>query len=260
MANKIQNAFGSIKADPALIESTKQFITEKSRTKTRLFHRPVYHRMLALASIMLILFVGFSSYSFIQKPVSYVSIDVNPSIELGLNRFDKVVSMTAYNGEGEEILEGLSLNGKTYTDAIDMIVESEAMSMYLTDTSELVFTVASDRSREKELKKGVDRCSGHIGHSSQSVSTDIEIVSQAHEEGLSLGKYYAYLQLNEYDENVTVDVCRDMSMDEIHSLISEHEQDGTHNQNKKHKGSDDVVEGGNTTPHQKREHHQKENH
>ena len=53
-----------------------------------------------------------AGYSWVQRPVSYVSIDVNPSIELALNRFDRVVYAAAYNLEGEEILNGLSLKGK----------------------------------------------------------------------------------------------------------------------------------------------------
>ena len=78
------------------------------------------------------------------------------------------------------------------------------------------------------MKAGVEKCSGRIEHKSESVSADIEVVPQAHDHGLSLGKYYAYLQLNQYDESVTVDECKDMSMAEIHGLISEHEHGGEH--------------------------------
>lgn len=51
-----------------------------------------------------------------------------------------------------------------------------------------------------------------MGHASESIYVDKEIVSEAHDHGCSLGKYYAYLQLSQYDDSVTVDDCRNMSM------------------------------------------------
>ena len=228
LANKIQDAFDNIKAEPQLVESTKQFLSEKRREKGEPSRRLAFPKALAAVCIALLLGIGIGGYgySWVQAPVSYVAIDVNPSMELALNRFDKVVSVKAYNREGEEILRDLSLRGKRYTDAIDLIMASKAMEAYLTEKAELVFTVAADSSRESELKSGVEGCAGHSGHNSQSFSVDMEAAAKAHDSGLSLGKYYAWLQLLQYDDTVTVDDCRDMSMAEIHGLISEHEHDG----------------------------------
>ena len=255
MANRIQEAFDSIKAQPQLTESTKQFISEKYRKKTWLFHKPKLNRVFAAACMAFAMLLGIGGYSWFQTPVSYLSIDVNPSIELALNRFDRVVAMTAYNVEGEEILESLSLKGKKYTDAIDLIVENKVMAPYLKDEAELVFTVAAAGGRESELKSGVERCSNHIGHNCQSVSADVGIVPQAHGYGLSLGKYYAYLQLVQYDDTVTVDECRNMSMSEIHGLISEHQQNGGHCQEREHESPDESgVDASGMTSHQNGHH------
>ena len=49
------------------------------------------------------------------------------------------------------------------------------------------------------------------------------MASNAHDNGLSVGKYSAYLQLLQYDESVTVDDCKNMSMAQIHNQIIEHE-------------------------------------
>lgn len=224
MSNKIYDVFDHIKASPSVKETTKEFLTKKREQKTSRFFRTVYRRTLAAACMMLALTAGLFGYSWVQTPVSYVSIDVNPSVELALNRYDKVVSAAAYNEEGEAIIQGLSLKGKTYTEAIDAIIESEAMGQYLTEEAELVFTVAAEGSREAELRAGVESCSGHISHSSEHVSADIGTVSEAHAHGISLGKYNAYLQLLQYDAEVTVEECRHMSMNEIHGLVHAHQQ------------------------------------
>lgn len=229
MGNSIHDAFDNIKADPQMKEATKRYFAVRYQKKNSLFANRTFHRTFAAACAMLLLIVGFGGYHWTKEPVSYVSIDINPSVELGLNRFERVVSAVAYNPEGEEILQGLSLKGKEYTEAIDLIVGSEAMAPYLEKEDELVFTVAAQSSREKVIEAGVAHCSGHIGHSSHSVSADMETVNQAHDNGMSVGKYNAYLQLSEYDSTVTVDECKHMSMSQIHGMISEHgQEEGCH--------------------------------
>ena len=90
-----------------------------------------------------------------------------------------------------------------------------------------MLTLAADSSRT-ELKTGVEECCSHIGHGSRSVSVDVNIASEAHDNGLSVGKYSAYLQLAQYDDSITIDNCRDMSMAQIHSQILEHEHGSGH--------------------------------
>ena len=228
MANKLQDAFDNIQAEPQLIESTRQFLSNERQKKTRRTARPAFGKVVATACMILLLTTGIGGYFWTQEAVSYVSIDVNPSIELALNRLDRVVSVKAFNAEGVEVLNGLSLKGKSYMRAIDVIVESEAMGAYLAEGEELVFTVAAREERQDELKSGVESCAGQLGHKSQSVSVDMETASQAHGCEISPGKYYAWQQLKQYDDTVTVDACRDMSMTQLYDLISEHEKDHGH--------------------------------
>ncbi len=228
MTDKIHNAFDNIKADDQLKESTKQFLLSKRKNKTILANYILFQKKFAIACLILVFVTGIKGYLWIQSPVSYISIDVNPSIELALNCFDKVISVTAYNSEGEEILKSLSLKGKLYTTAIDEIVESQIMDTYITDESELIFTIAADKAKESSISTKVKRCCEHSGHNSQSISTDTSIVIQAHNHGLSLGKYYAYLQLIQYDNTVTIDDCRNMSMSELHELIAGYEHSSEH--------------------------------
>ncbi len=228
MANKIQDAFDNIKADSRLKESTKQFLSEKRSGRACRRNRLVFRIALAAACAALFLLMGMGGYAWIQMPVSYVSIDVNPSIELTLNRFDKVISAAAYNDEGKRIIEKLSLQGKKYTDAIDLLVDSEDMKSFLTDQSEFVFTVAADGSRQKAIRTGLESCASRIGYRSSSFGTDLSLVAKAHEYAVSVGRYSAYLELARYDESITVDDCRHMTMTEIHGLIDEHHQEEGH--------------------------------
>ena len=218
--NKIQQAFDDIRADTQLIESTKQALAAKRGKKTRKKTGMVF----TLVCMALSFAAGMQVYAWIQTPISYVSIDVNPSMELALNRLDRVVSASSYNDEGAEILDGLRLRGKKYTDAIKMIMESSAMDAYLTDDPELLFAVAADGDREPTLETGVTDASRETGHSCHSVSTDIETAALAHDNGLSLGKYNAYLSLMQYDSAITAEQCKDMSISEIYALLQQLQQ------------------------------------
>lgn len=187
---------------------------------------PIGKTVAAVCAMVLIL-IGIGGYSWLLTPVSYVSIDINPSMELALNRLDRVVSVTSYNPQGDELIKNLHLKGKKYIQAIYMITENDRLKQYLQLEEELVLTVAADSSKTA-LKAGVEQCCSHIGHGTRSVSVDVEVAQKAHDNGLSVGKYSAYLQLSQYDDSVTIDQCKKMSMAQIHSQIIEHEHGTGH--------------------------------
>lgn len=223
LANHIHDAFDSIRADEELKGSTRQFLLEQRSGRGVHSRRPGISKMLVAVCILMLVVVGAGGYSWMQTPVSYVSIDVNPSVELSLNRLDRVVGITAFNADGAALINGLSLKGKKYTDAVNLIVDGTVMRAYLSDDAELVFTVAAPGMRSAELQAGIAQCHSAGGHNCYSVSADIGLVSVAHGYGFSLGKYHAYLQLSAYDSTITVEDCREMSMAEIHQCIREHD-------------------------------------
>ncbi len=236
MKDALQRAFGQVRADEALKASAARYLAEE-----REGYRPRRSRLrpaLAAACAALLLCVGLGGYQLLFVPVSYVSIDVNPSVELSLNRLDRVVSATAYNEEGEALLAGLALSGRTYTQAIDALLESEAAEGYLEGPSGLTFTVASG-SEEKDaaLLRGIEDWDGYGAYGAQSWSTDMDCLAQAHSHGLSFGKYAAFLTLSEYDDTLTAEDCHGMSMSEICSRIQKHESGEYHHYGGSHHGS-----------------------
>ncbi len=231
MANKIHDAFENVKADPALKQSTIQFLEGKRKKKQPMFSYVPIGKTVAAVCAMVLILIGIGGYSWLLTPVSYVSIDINPSMELALNRLDRVVSVTSYNPQGDELIKNLHLKGKKYIQAIYMITENDRLKQYLQLEEELVLTVAADSSKTA-LKAGVEQCCSHIGHGTRSVSVDVEVAQKAHDNGLSVGKYSAYLQLSQYDDSVTIDQCKKMSMAQIHSQIIEHEHGTGHGHGK----------------------------
>lgn len=85
-------------------------------------------------------------------PYSYVSIDVNPSIEFSLNRFDKVLSIKAVNDDGQEILEHIDLNelkNDDINEAVKEVVKEIKDSGFFTDEESGLVVAASSKTKEK---------------------------------------------------------------------------------------------------------------
>lgn len=223
LTNKIHDAFDLVEANEELKSSTASFLRKEREKRGGQARRPAWRTTFAAVCAMAALLIGVGGYYYTTRtPVSYVSIDVNPSVELALNRFDRVVSAAAYNEDGEIVLDDVDVNGKLYTDAIDAIVESDAMRSYLNTNSALTFTVAAaDDDKESAIMTGIENCAGCQEHGGQSYSANMDSITTAHECGLSFGKYAAYLVLSQYDDTVTTEECQNMSMAEIRERIHE---------------------------------------
>jgi len=228
MENKIHSAFAQVRASERLKESTARYLAQqRGRTSVRGGPWDASRRsagwirgLAAVCAVLALVMVGGIWRGMVWTPVSYVSVDVNPSVELGLNRFDRVVSATAYNEDGALVLEGLGLEGRPYTDAVEMLLDSEAMASYL----------PPDADRQARLLEGVNACAGRLECGSVCYGADTSYVAAAHECGMSLGKYAAWQTLSQYGQTLTEDECRSMTMDELHDRIHECEDSGGHHE------------------------------
>ncbi|MEG1988229.1 MAG: hypothetical protein RR035_03515, partial [Oscillibacter sp.] len=79
--------------------------------------------------------LGVSAYAY-MAPVSYVSMDVNPSIEYTLNRFDRVLSVQAVNEDGARVLqETENLKNKPIDEVIRLTLTEIAKEGYFDNSA-----------------------------------------------------------------------------------------------------------------------------
>ena len=117
MDHKVREAFEQIHADADLKQKTKDALAKRLSNKRRM---PVGRVPLTAAfACMAALVLATGIYFSYTTPVAAVSIDVNPSIELQVNLFDRVISVQGYNEEGTKLAESLSVENMNYTEAID---------------------------------------------------------------------------------------------------------------------------------------------
>lgn len=177
-----------------------------------------------LVPVMLVLVMGISlaCFRYFFEPVAYVSIDVNPSIELVLNRLGNVTAAEAYNNDGQLVLGKLTLTGLPVSYAPEQILTNETMQPYLTEENDLTITVAAKDPRQEEALLAVI-AENPVCQQSQGVGChgQMELVEQAHQAGMSMGKYRASMELCRNDSTMTLERCAEMTMAQIHACLRE---------------------------------------
>ena len=77
----------------------------------------------AVAAILVATVVlSLGGYKVYATPVNYLSVDINPSVKLGINLFDKVIEIVPLNKEAKEIVDDLELKNENIEDAVSKII------------------------------------------------------------------------------------------------------------------------------------------
>lgn len=217
--NRIQKSMNKIQASEELKKSTLQYLEkqQKKQSYRKGFRTRFMPRLVLTAFCFLALLLGVGGYSVYIRPVSYISIDVNPSIELGINRFEKVVSAVAYNQDGQDILQHLSLKNISYMQAIDKLLKEESYDKFLTEDSLLIFTIISDRS--DTIMEEINANQDFQAYAALTYISDKTCMEEAHQHEMSFGKYRVYIELSQYDESITIEDCHGMTIGEMQDRI-----------------------------------------
>lgn len=218
MRDNIRQAFGQVHADPALKARTRDFVA--AQTQPRLA-RPARRlpQVLAASACLLVLLAG--SYWLYFFPTARISIDINPSIELSVNRFDRVIGVEGWNEDGQALAETLNIQFDTYTEAVEAILADPQIDALLAGGGAMDITVVAPQNDQcSRMLTNLERCTA--GHRNTRCHTaQPEVLDSAHDLGLSCGKYRAYLELYALDPSITPEQVGSMTMREIRDLLAQ---------------------------------------
>lgn len=220
MYDRMKDAFDGVHAEEALKEKTREYLYKKTNgySKKKVFHHGFRYGLSAVACALLI-FIGGNWLYF--TPTAEISIDINPSIELSVNRFDRVISVNGYNEDGDILAEQLDIKFADYTEAIDEVMKNEKIADLLSgDAVMTIAVVGGGETQSQRILSGVKQCTADRKNTYCYCAQKDE-VEHAHEMGLSYGKYKAYLELRELNPDITAEEVTEMTMREIRDLIAE---------------------------------------
>lgn len=207
MSGKIKKAFSEIHADESLKRKTFEKITAKPKCI------PFGYKLAPAMAIMVLMFMGKIYFT----PVSYISIDINPSIELEINTFDRVIEVIAGNVDAEKIVHSVSLKNLNYVDAMELLENTASFAPYKDSYTEI--TVISRNNRNSsQIVENIKSC-GFGGENVFCYSGGKDCREIAEENGISTGKYRAYLELKEVNPDITIEEIRDLPMATIRKMI-----------------------------------------
>lgn len=209
MNERIKQAFAQIHAEDTLKQNTYEYVLRKAQG--RRVHRI---RAIAAASIACAAITAGGSMLFFT-PTSVISIDVNPSVELAVNRFDRVISVDGRNDDGTQFAAGINVRFEDYAAAVDKVLQS----LRLSEDDVVSITVAGENESKSDIMLENVQNSAAVYNQAHCYSTELSEVADAHDLGLSCGKYRAFLELQQLDPSVTAEEVQTMTMSEIHERI-----------------------------------------
>ncbi|MDF2613919.1 MAG: hypothetical protein K0S71_1705 [Clostridia bacterium] len=214
----------------------KSSVLHKAGIKKRYFWN-VYSKNVMVASVvvcMLLLTGIVKGHSYYKEPVAYLDVDINPSIELGINRWDRIVEAKGYNREGEKILEITSvLNKKVEAGVKEIIEEADKEGFFNKEGGGAVaLTSVTDDSEEaqKLTEASKEAAEEYIAVQEIEVEVITENVAlerrvEAKEIGITPGKLNLIQKLQALDDKIVVEEYKDTSVKEIMKSIKELKKD-----------------------------------
>lgn len=221
MRDELKTALDKVTADEALRQSTRAFLARQTHDYGTAKARPrTARRMAAAFACLALVVVGGTGYWAYFSPTCAISIDINPSVELAVNRFDKVILVDGIGEDGEALAETLDVRFLNYADALDCLLQNPAVEDYLAQDEVLSIAVAGDNQGQADaILAQSETCTA----GTQNVychAANAEEVEQAHEAGLSFGKYQAFLELQSLDASITPEDVQGLTMREIRDRIA----------------------------------------
>ena len=218
------------------IETSKGQGSATPQKRRKALHFAKGGRIAAIAACLALVACLIGGVADFLRPVAYVGIDVNPSVELTLNRFDIVVGTHALNDDGQRALDEASCMWRPFDDAARDL--DGAMRTIAGEGAVVEVSIDCDNeSRYAALAAQSNDCFGCNGEA-HCDRTNAEERQAAHDSGMGVAKYRAYQELQEAGVDISAEKCASMSMRELRDLLAKNGVDASEGENK-HPGMGD---------------------
>ena len=227
----VKSALEVIIPEDRLIQETEILLSRTmSKKKFSIKKCSINKLKFITAAACLSIIIGVLSLYIYQKPVSYLSFDVNPSLELEINRFDRVINVNFFNVDARNLVSEDELNSLKTAEAVSLIIKRVNEKGYLSRSEASVMTIATNSYSLNKSNQLLHDCISNINISSKSINmisfvASKELKKEADLLSLSFGKLELIKIMQQLDKTITVDDLRDASitsiMNDIYYLTSD---------------------------------------
>lgn len=189
----------------------------------------VLYRTAAVLAACLLLLLGVVYYSGNLLTDTVISLDVNPSLEIQVNKKDQVLDVVPLNPDGEAILDGMNLYKTDLDVAVNALIGSMVQNGYITELSNTILVSVSNKDTDKadQIKESIvldiretlsqSDISADIYEQKVSETKDVQEIAKKY--GISVGKASFLLKLTQQDSSLSLEELAQMSMEEIAKII-----------------------------------------
>ncbi|MCZ8523823.1 MULTISPECIES: anti-sigma factor domain-containing protein [Paenibacillus] len=182
--------------------------------------------MAAAVIFCIVLFASWGGKLGSPDVVAYVSMDINPSIEMGIDIEENVLELRGLNEDGNALIENVDYQGKKLENVTDVLLDRAEKKPLATGEAEIVIAstvvgtnpAMNDEAIAEKVKQQVTK---HIEavHPDQTQTYQVaafaapqEVREEAAKNGVSAGKYTVYLNAKNNGTDVTLQELREKSV------------------------------------------------
>jgi len=194
----------------------------------------IYRKISTVAASFIILAMLSTGVYAYYTPYSYISVDINPSLELYVNRFDKVIDVHAFNEDAQKLLEdSAGLKNKGVDAALEQIIDNAADKGYLKENAEnSVMIVVSSKSKKEEaaitskVSKSSTAAMAKVSSDYEVIleKTEVEKYNKAKEGNISPGKVILANKFKEVKPDIDEEKIKRMPLQQAIKQIEKKEE------------------------------------
>ena len=127
-------------------QTLDQVILPSTNIYTQFFSSQFLHFATAIACVFILFTSGFYLW---QSPVGIVRMQINPDVQMSVNRFHRVVHLDSLNDDGTLLIDGYRSYGKKLVLVSDELADLAMNMGYLKDGGQITLTIASAKEKWK---------------------------------------------------------------------------------------------------------------
>lgn len=170
------------------------------------------------------LVIGVVLWVYYLAPNGYLSIDINPSIEIKTNRLNQVTSIDALNEDAKQLMAGYELTDRNLETVVHNIVDRIILAGYLaSDKDNTILITADDSRHSNEISTTVNGIiSDYLNQKQilaqvipQYISLNSQSIKEAHENYVSIGKMAIIKELIAKDNTLSIEKLSSLRISDL---------------------------------------------
>lgn len=187
------------------------------------------YRYASVAAVIMILLLGGVQAKAYYTPYGYLNIDINPSIQVEFNKFERIIGVNGLNEDGKKVISNTEgVKNLRLEDGIQKLVQTAGKNDYLKDDTEndiMLSVYSPDSSNIENINNKVNNS---VILYLNSKSKKAELINQtvtradldnAILQNISVGKLILYQRAKEVEPSITIEEVKIKPIREIIMII-----------------------------------------